>query len=107
LRIACADRNQKLALHSAGRIAHGTAFVDKIQAERHGWKARKTEQVVAITLDEVLAKQRIPAAQVSAVKIDVEGAELRVLQGAARLLTEGNASVVVESNDAATRDGCV
>jgi FkbM family methyltransferase len=53
---------------------------------------RETRMVPSVSLDELLRHVRSP----SVVKIDVEGAELRVLAGAARLLGEVRPAIVIE-----------
>lgn len=57
--------------------------------------------VPALTLDGLLAGLGTPT--VSLIKIDVQGAELRVLQGAAELLARDRPALFVEIDDAALR----
>jgi FkbM family methyltransferase len=57
------------------------------------------------SLDDLLNGEGVSPADVRLLKVDVEGAELRVLAGARRLLSEGSAIVVLEANTAvATKD---
>jgi FkbM family methyltransferase len=56
--------------------------------------------VAAVTLDELMAGDRRP---VSLIKIDVQGAELRVLQGAARVIAEDRPAIFMEVDDSSLR----
>jgi hypothetical protein len=58
--------------------------------------------VRAVTLDALWAEHGEP--ELSAVKIDVEGAEPAVLRGATRLLEPWHPAVLIEANDDALRD---
>jgi FkbM family methyltransferase len=53
-------------------------------------------EVMAVTLDEHLASVGIDPAQVSMIKLDVEGAEPEALEGSIRLLSEGSPALVIE-----------
>ena len=57
--------------------------------------------VTAVTLDAVLAQHGSPA--ISLVKIDVQGAEMRVLKGATGLLERYRPALFIEIDDAALR----
>jgi FkbM family methyltransferase len=58
-------------------------------------------EVAAVTIDELLEERSWPA--VSLIKIDVQGAEERVLRGAERTLRELRPAVFIEVDDAALR----
>jgi FkbM family methyltransferase len=66
-----------------------------------GVDAVATEQVEVETLDAVIA--RLAIAKVDAIKIDVEGAELKVLQGARDVLQRLRPVLLIEANDDALR----
>jgi FkbM family methyltransferase len=55
----------------------------------------KTE-VMAVTLDDHLAKHGIDPSRISLIKLDVEGAEPEALEGSRRLLREGSPILVIE-----------
>lgn len=61
-----------------------------------GHHAGESERVPCTTVDEYLYVNQVP--RVDACKIDVEGAELKVLRGMRRLLSEGNPRLFVEIN---------
>jgi FkbM family methyltransferase len=64
------------------------------------FEAAGTERVPATTLDDLVAQAGMAP---DLVKIDVEGMELQVIQGAARLLAERRPALMVEINAAALR----
>jgi FkbM family methyltransferase len=55
----------------------------------------------AVTVDDLV--RQYPEGRVSFIKIDVQGAELRVLQGATRTLTDARPAVLVELDETALR----
>ncbi len=57
--------------------------------------------VKTISLDQYVSEQRLP--RVDFIKLDVEGGELEVIQGAIKILTEHRPVVLCEVLDAATR----
>lgn len=67
-----------------------------------GVDAVATEQVQVETLDSVVA--RLGIAKVDVVKIDVEGAELKVLEGAREVLRRSRPLLLIEANDDALRN---
>jgi FkbM family methyltransferase len=50
------------------------------------------------TLDELVQGQRVNISRIKIIKIDVEGGELEVLQGATKLLAKSNAHWIIELN---------
>lgn len=56
------------------------------------WHERRTIKVPVTTLDDVVHPHRIP----NVIKIDVEGAEMRVLRGAAKLIFSHRPDLLVE-----------
>jgi FkbM family methyltransferase len=96
IRKAVADRTGKATLKIAEREHEGQNtlgdFVWKVQA-------CADEEVELVTLDETIAEQSLESVDV--VKIDVEGAELRVLQGARRMLEEFRPILLTELSEKA------
>jgi FkbM family methyltransferase len=66
-----------------------------------GVDAIATEQVEVETLDAVVA--RLAITKVDAIKVDVEGAELKVLEGARDVLHRSRPVLLIEANDDALR----
>jgi FkbM family methyltransferase len=66
-----------------------------------GIAAVSSEQVVVETLDALA--QRLTLDQVDVMKIDVEGAEVKVLQGARALLATSRPTLLIEANELALR----
>lgn len=60
-------------------------------------------EVGAMTLDDAVLRYGTP----ELVKIDVEGAELQILDGAARLLERGSTTLVIETHSDALLEACV
>jgi FkbM family methyltransferase len=88
---ACANQAGSATLHCQGERYTGSLLA--YQNERPGPKA---EHAVAVTtLDEFLATEKL-AARVGMIKVDTQGNDLRVLQGAAGALRAGRPWLVVE-----------
>jgi len=62
-----------------------------------GSKSHRIE-INVVTLDGFVASQNIDPDQIRLIKIDVEGAELDVLKGAASVLKKGRPQIVTEAN---------
>lgn len=72
---------------------HGMSDVHSVfESTQYQPKSLKTVEVPAISLDEFCSKHKIE--RVDVLKIDTEGAELRVLQGASRLLRENRVGMI-------------
>jgi FkbM family methyltransferase len=63
--------------------------------------ASQGEPITAVTLDQVLGEHGSP--NVALIKIDVQGAEMRVLRGAAKVLDRCRPALFIEIDDAALR----
>jgi hypothetical protein len=79
--MAIADRNGPLSFSIASR-GRATSHLSEVDGSTQSGGTRRTLTVEATTLDRLLAGRRPPRM----VKIDVEGAELLCLRGAAELL---------------------
>lgn len=66
-----------------------------------GTRLERVEEVPTKTLDSLVAEEDLP--RVDAIKIDVEGAELRVLQGAQRTLQTSRPLLLLELSDRTLR----
>lgn len=86
------EAHWKGRLYNSGRTS---AYVGEASP---GWRR---EEVAAIRLDDYVARQRLQ--RVDAIKIDVEGAELDVLEGASGLIRDFRPIVVMEMNDGPLR----
>jgi FkbM family methyltransferase len=101
-RCAVADRPGVVRLHSYGaehsawNSLHAHAMWDSMEARetrRPPLRPTGGEDVPAVTLDQYCAEKGV--ARIDLLKIDVEGAELAVLDGAGRLIADGRVSAVV------------
>ena len=72
------------------------------QTSRGSLSDRGDVEVRALTLDDAVAEHGVP----KLVKVDVEGAELQVLDGASRLLQRGETVFVIEVHSDALLHGC-
>jgi FkbM family methyltransferase len=89
-RLAVADAGGEVLLHHFSDLPHGHASTSAL-----GREAFDTERVRCVVLDELLAGAGAPPALV---KMDVEGSELKVLQGATALLAARASMWVIEVN---------
>ncbi|WP_440995863.1 FkbM family methyltransferase [Arhodomonas sp. SL1] len=80
--------------HWKGRLYNAGRSSPYVGRGEHGWAP---ETVPCLTLDEYVAQQGLR--RVDVIKIDVEGAEMDVLEGARRTLSELRPAVVMERND--------
>jgi FkbM family methyltransferase len=89
-RVAVADTSGEVLLHHFADLPHGHASTSALGHENFD-----TERVPCQALDDLLAETRTPPALI---KLDVEGSERAVLQGAARLLAAHASMWAVEVN---------
>ena len=88
---------------SAGRVdlrwqsERGDFLGGRIHIDPNAPDSPRAVQVPMVSIDEELLSQDIQAKDVGFVKIDVEGAELAVLQGASNLLSVGRPPVFLEA----------
>jgi FkbM family methyltransferase len=92
-RVAAADGEGEAELH----VANDPAFHSTV-AVHAGREVGRTLRVPTTRLDTIWMRLGQPA--VSAIKIDVEGAELAVLRGAETLLRETRPTLLLEANTA-------
>lgn len=90
-------RLRVMADASMGKLVTSTFQVD---AESKG-----EIEVAVRSLDSMVQRQEIPPPQV--IKIDVEGAELEVLQGAANTLSAWRPRIFLEAHSASLEEACV
>ena len=93
LHAACLDRETEVELYSAARRNTGGSSVCRANAGREG-DIQQTDVVAANSLDALL--RQVGVDRVDVMKIDVEGAELQVLRGAAETLDRFRPAIVVE-----------
>ena len=91
--VACSDTDAELELFHPARSNTGVASLSASNAGLAG-QVEESYRVQARPLDSIVAD--INPAAVNAIKIDVEGAEMLVLQGARRTLTAYDPVVIVE-----------
>jgi FkbM family methyltransferase len=86
---AASDADGQLAFELAGDSAYGST-----REVLQGWGTAEVVQVSAVRLDTEWRRHGMP--RVSVIKIDVEGAELRVLRGAENLLRVLRPQLLIE-----------
>lgn len=92
LNVAIADRAGKLQLHRSR-----STYLNSLSREHVPEQQRAgSVSVDATTVDEVLATRGWDPGSLAVIKIDVEGAELAVLEGARRSLESGSVPLVIE-----------
>lgn len=96
-RAALADQNGESDLHIAGYEHEGQNTLGEFVHE--GVALERTERVALCTLDNVVAGEHLTRLDV--LKLDVEGAEFRVLLGARQVLQKFRPIVIFEVVDAA------
>lgn len=94
LPIACTDQATELTLYAAGHINTGASSLARRNADVDAGEAPRAFQVRGRPIDDVVREMNL--SRVDAVKIDVEGAELQVLRGAAGTLRRFHPKVVLE-----------
>jgi len=77
--LALSDQNERLQLHRFSSLGAGHTSIARLEHPVSG-----VLPCAAITMDEYIAQKEI--GQITAVKLDVEGAELKILRGALELL---------------------
>lgn len=99
---ASAYEKRVTAIQAVAAEAAGILYLD-VNPDHPGDHKLGHEGVptTAVTLDDLLAENDVLA--VSLVKIDVQGAEMRVLRGAARVLARCRPALFIEVDDAAMR----
>ena len=94
---ALADQPGTARLRIAGKIHGGHNTLGEFAYQDAGDAG--SEEVPVDTLDALV--QRLGVGRVDAIKIDVEGAELKVLKGGRHVLTTGRPILLIEANEAA------
>jgi FkbM family methyltransferase len=83
-----------LAAPAEGDVGHGLA---SILPDRDLWRWGRPQKVPALTLDEYVDERRLQ--RLDFIKIDVEGAEHLVIEGARRTMAKFRPAAVVEINE--------
>ena len=92
--VACTDREQMLTLYAAARINTGASSLARQNANISATEAPRSYVVRGRPIDDVVRELNL--SRVDAMKIDVEGAEVSVLRGAAGTLQRFHPKVVIE-----------
>jgi FkbM family methyltransferase len=95
VRAAVAERAGKASFHVSAR-GRAASWLDGSRPSTQAGGSRGAAQVDVLTLDDLLRGRRNP----TVVKIDVEGSEARVLDGAERLLGEIRPTLLIEVSGA-------
>lgn len=91
LRAAVAERSGRSSFHVSAR-GRAASWLDGSRPSTQAGGSRGSAEVEVVTLDDLLRGRRRP----TVVKIDVEGSEARVLDGAAQLLGEVRPTLLIE-----------
>lgn len=91
--VACSDRESTIDLYAAPRANTGQSSLSRANAAQEGAIAG-VYRVRARPLDAIVADEHV--SRVDVIKIDVEGAEMLVLKGAAATLDRYHPAVIVE-----------
>ncbi len=94
--VACADKQGTLTLFAASQSNTGSTSLSQANATQYG-QGGKSYQVPVRTLDAILREAAV--SRVDVVKIDVEGAEQLVLNGAIETLKRFRPTVLIELDD--------
>ena len=92
--VAATDREQALTLYASSAVNSGASSLARENAEIGGPDSARAYKTLGRRVDDVVRELGIT--RVDAVKIDVEGAELLVLKGAAETLKKYHPKVVLE-----------
>lgn len=99
---ALADRRRTLTLHLLRRANNSSIFpVDMRWYERYalaGFELEKKVELPALPLDDIVFGEAGGSRQGELLKIDTQGAELLILQGAERTLAERTLAIICEAN---------
>jgi FkbM family methyltransferase len=95
---AVVEKGQDVTLYtSEGAAAHTTVEPDRSPAKNHA-QLRPSTVVRGISLDEWLAQRPGLASRVRCIKIDVQGAESRVLAGMSRMLLQAGVTILCDTS---------
>jgi FkbM family methyltransferase len=92
--IACTDREQMLTLYAAPSMNTGASSLARENADLSGDEPPRAYSVRGRPIDDVVRELNL--SRVDAIKVDVEGAEVYVLRGAANTLKRFHPKVVIE-----------
>jgi FkbM family methyltransferase len=95
--LAEADGNGELKIANSGRSGHNT-LGDPV------WEGVRVSEVEAVhlrSLDSIAAEKQL--SRLDVVKIDAEGAEMRIIQGGSRVLREFRPSLLFEAQESSLR----
>ena len=101
--LACADRDAIELFVDGENNALGRLAGNDLMNEP-GSKRPETTLVSTVTLDSVVEKLQISP---DVIKIDVEGAELRVLQGAKNILSQVRPTILLSVHSDQLREACL
>jgi FkbM family methyltransferase len=88
--LAVYDRSgEQLAFHLTDQLGWSTY-------QEGVWEARRTVAVETIALDDYIRDARIDPSRIGLIKLDVEGAEMRALEGMVDTLERATATVIME-----------
>lgn len=91
INIGCSDKNGEHIFYFGG-LNEGANSLDKIEGA-------KSEKIKVRKLDKIINDLCVKPENISLIKIDVEGAEMRVLKGAENILKGGSPTLLIEILD--------
>jgi hypothetical protein len=94
LPVACTDRERVLTFYASALANTGQSSLARDNASLPLASAPREYQVRGMAIDDIVRELKLP--RVDVIKIDVEGAELQVLQGARETLQRLRPQLVVE-----------
>ena len=95
-RVAVGDRDGSVVLVRSNFSGSHQVLADGMPAQGRRAAARERIEVPSVTVNTWLERLRVDPDAVTFVKVDVQGFEVRVLQGAARLLSRRHAAWQIE-----------